>query len=311
MATLNALKKALKKVSDEAPRKPLNDEEYGDGLSLFAQASGEQTYQKTFIIPQLSELIASLSARDEISVLEIGPGPENVLGHLPAILRKRITKYVALEPSFQYTQSLTRWLSPMEDERPLPSLKHSLVRPAPFTPESCKGQNYDVILFCHSLYGMKRKEKIIRHTLKMLPKDPLGGMVIISHRGGSLILDNQVCHPIKDDDEAIDSFARFIARYSLTDGKLYKIRQAKWRTICRELAGRDDDRPGHLMLSSTEIMIAMTRHDTKLPELTALVPLVPRPYKVKNRQALYNSPAATAGHQPGSIMCSMGTGKQN
>ncbi|EXL75515.1 hypothetical protein FOPG_09532 [Fusarium oxysporum f. sp. conglutinans race 2 54008] len=194
MATLNALKKALKKVSDEAPRKPLNDEEYGDGLSLFAQASGEQTYQKTFIIPQLSELIASLSARDEISVLEIGPGPENVLGHLPAILRKRITKYVALEPSFQYTQSLTRWLSPMEDERPLPSLKHSLVRPAPFTPESCKGQNYDVILFCHSLYGMKRKEKIIRNTLKMLPKDPLGGMVIISHRGGSLILDNLVCH---------------------------------------------------------------------------------------------------------------------
>jgi FAD/FMN-containing dehydrogenase len=78
----------------------------------------------------------------------------------------------------------------------------------------------------------------------------------------------------------------------LTDGKLYKIRQAKWRTICRELAGRDDDRPGHLMLSSTEIMIAITRHATKLPELTALVPLVPRPYKVKNRQALYNSPAA-------------------
>ncbi|KAK2473995.1 hypothetical protein H9L39_13955 [Fusarium oxysporum f. sp. albedinis] len=272
MATLNALKKALKKVSDEAPRKPLNDEEYDDGLSLFAQASGEQTYQKTFIIPQLSELIASLSARDEISVVEIGPGPENVLGHLPAILRKRITKYVALEPSFQYTQSLTRWLSPMEDERPLPSLKHLLVRPAPFTPESCKGQNYDVILFCHSLCGMKREEKSIRHTLTMLSKDPLGA--------------------IKDDDEAIDSFARFIARYSLTDGKLYKIRQAKWRTICRELAGRDDDRPGHLMLSSTEIMIAITRHATKLPELTALVPLVPRPYKVKNRQALYNSPAA-------------------
>ncbi|QKD60828.2 uncharacterized protein FOBCDRAFT_253608 [Fusarium oxysporum Fo47] len=176
MATLNALKKALKKVSDEAPRKPLNDEEYDDGLSLFSQASGEQTYQKTFIIPQLSELIASLSARDEISVVEIGPGPENVLGHLPAILRKRITKYVALEPSFQYTQSLTRWLSPMEDERPLPSLKHLLVRPTPFTPESCKGQNYDDILFCHSLCGMKREEKSIRHTLTMLSKDPLGGM---------------------------------------------------------------------------------------------------------------------------------------
>ncbi|KAL7756287.1 hypothetical protein ACKLNR_013280 [Fusarium oxysporum f. sp. zingiberi] len=272
MATLNALKKALKKVSDEATRKPLNHEEYDDGLSLLAQASGEQTYQKTFTILQLSELITSLSARDEISVLEIGPGPESVLGQLPAILRKRITKYVTLEPSFQYTQSLTRWLSPMEDERPLPSLKHSLVRPAPFTPESCKGQNYDVILFCHSLYGLKRKEKIIRNTLKMLPKDPLGA--------------------IKDDDEAIDSFARFIARYSLTDGKLCKTCQAKWRTICRELAGRDDDRPGHLMLSSTEIMIAMTRHATKLPELTALVPLVPRPYKVKNQQALYNSPAA-------------------
>ncbi|KAF4958336.1 hypothetical protein FGADI_2502 [Fusarium gaditjirri] len=73
MATLNALKKALRKVGNEAPRKPLNDQEYDDSLSLFAQASDEQMYKKTFIIPQLSELIASLSARDEISVLEISP----------------------------------------------------------------------------------------------------------------------------------------------------------------------------------------------------------------------------------------------
>ncbi|KAF5569479.1 higher eukaryotic phosphomevalonate kinase [Fusarium phyllophilum] len=302
MATLNVLKKALKKVGDEAPRKPLNDKEYDDSLSLFVEASDEQTYRDNFIIPQLSELMTSLSTRDEISVLEIGPGPESVLGRLPASLRKRITKYVALEPSFQYTQSLQRWVSPKENERPFPSSKQTLVRPASFIKQSCPGEKYDVILFCHGLYGLKNKEEILRHTIEMLPEDPLDGMVILFHRAGSLILDNLVCHrslsvpnravAIKDDDEAIDSFTRFIVGYRLTTGVLYETRQAQWRTICRQLAGRDDARPGHLIFNSPEIMIAMTRHARNLPDLTALVPLVHRPYEVKNRQALCNKPAA-------------------
>ncbi|KAF4958337.1 hypothetical protein FGADI_2503 [Fusarium gaditjirri] len=136
----------------------------------------------------------------------------------------------------------------------------------------------------------------------MPPKDPLDGMVIIFHRAGSLILDNLVSHcslafpnraiAIKGDDEAIDRFACFIAGYRLTSGELYESRQAKWRTICRKLAGRDHDRPGHLMFTSTEIMIAMTQHATRLPQLTALVPLVPKPYNIKNREALYHNPAA-------------------
>ncbi|KAF5595128.1 phosphoribosyl transferase domain protein [Fusarium subglutinans] len=302
MATLNALKKALKKVGDEAPRKPLNDREYDVSLKLFAEASDEQTYRRNFIIPQLSELIASLSTRDELSVLEIGPGPKSVLGHLPDSLRKRITKYVALEPSFQYTQSLQRWVSTQEKERPFPSSKQTLVRPASFTTQSCPGEKYDIILFCHVLYGLKHKEELIRHTIEMLPEDPLDGIVIIFHHLGSLNLHNLVCHrslcfpnrtvAIKDDDEAINSFTRFIAGYRLETGVLYETRQAQWRAICRQLARRDDDRPGHLIFSSPEIMIAMTRHANKLPDLTALVPLVHRPYQVKNRQALSNSPAA-------------------
>ncbi|KAF5550895.1 phosphoribosyl transferase domain-containing protein [Fusarium napiforme] len=302
MATLNALKKALKKVGDEAPRKPLNDKEYDDSLSLFAQASEQHTYQKNFIIPQLSELITSLSSRDEISVLEIGPGPESVLGDLPATLRKRITKYVALEPSFQYTQSLRRWVSPTENERPFPSSKETLVRPASFIRESCPGEKFDIILFCHGLYGLKHKEEIIKHSIEMLPEDPHDGMVIIFHRAGSHILGNLVSHRslsvpdrtvvIKDDDEAIDTFTSFIAGYRLTTGVLYETRQAQWRTICRQLARRDDDRPGHLIFNSPEIMIAMTRHAKNLPDLAALVPLAHSPYEVKNRQALRNQPAA-------------------
>jgi hypothetical protein len=154
MATLNALKEALREVCDKAPRNPLTDRQYDNGFSLFAQGSGEQMYQN-FIIPQLSELIASLTSRDEISVLEIGPGPKSVLGHLPAILRKRITKYIALEPSFLYADSLERWLSPADVERPFPPLRSRLVRPAPFTLQSCNDEKYDVILFCRSLYGMR------------------------------------------------------------------------------------------------------------------------------------------------------------
>ncbi|RBQ70357.1 hypothetical protein FVER53590_26522 [Fusarium verticillioides] len=302
MATLNALKKALKKVGDEAPRKPLNDKEYDDSLSLFVEASEQHTYQRKFIIPQLSELITSLSTRDEISVLEIGPGPESVLGDLPATLRKRITKYVALEPSFQYTQSLRRWISPTENERPFPSSKETLVRPASFIKDSCPGEKFDIILFCHGLYGLKHKEEIIKNTIEMLPEDPHDGMVIIFHRAGSHILGNLVSHrslavpdrtvAIKDDDESIDIFTRFIVGYRLTTGVLYQTRQAQWRTICRQLARRDDDRPGYLNFSSPEIMIAMTRHAKNLPDLAALVPLAHRPYGVKNRQALRNRPAA-------------------
>ncbi|EWG49291.1 hypothetical protein FVEG_08863 [Fusarium verticillioides 7600] len=302
MATLNALKKALKKVGDEAPRKPLNDKEYDDSLSLFVEASEQHTYQRKFIIPQLSELITSISTRDEISVLEIGPGPESVLGDLPATLRKRITKYVALEPSFQYTQSLRRWISPTENERPFPSSKETLVRPASFIKDSCPGEKFDIILFCHGLYGLKHKEEIIKNTIEMLPEDPHDGMVIIFHRAGSHILGNLVSHrslavpdrtvAIKDDDESIDIFTRFIVGYRLTTGVLYQTRQAQWRTICRQLARRDDDRPGYLNFSSPEIMIAMTRHAKNLPDLAALVPLAHRPYGVKNRQALRNRPAA-------------------
>ncbi|KAF4436668.1 adenine phosphoribosyltransferase [Fusarium acutatum] len=84
---------------------------------------------------------------------------------------------------------------------------------------------YDLILFCHGLYGLKNKEEIIKHTIEMLSEDPLDGMVIILHRAGFLILDNLVSHrslsfpdravAIKDDDEVIDSFTRFINRQAL------------------------------------------------------------------------------------------------
>ncbi|KAF9776217.1 hypothetical protein IL306_005623 [Fusarium sp. DS 682] len=301
MATLNVLKKALKEqIKDKTPTIPLSSEQYRDGFDSFVRDAGWKTYQD-FIIPQLSQLLSSLT-RNELSVLEIGPGPKSVLGYLPAFLRKKITNYTAFEPSELYAKSLDQWLSLTDDESPFPSLKASTLHRKPFRLWHCQGEMYNVILFCHSLYGMNRKEEIIRNSIKLLVEEPDDGMVIMFHRNDSPILLNLVCHRsatyptgaivVKDEDEAIDRFAPFIVGSTVRDRTPREAVQPEWRRICRELAGRDKKYPGHLVFSSPELMIALTRHATNLRELTAQVPSGRKPYEVKNRKAQLNNPVA-------------------
>ncbi|KAF4338108.1 phosphoribosyl transferase domain protein [Fusarium beomiforme] len=302
MATLNALKTALKQqVNAETPTIPLSPEQYKDGFNFFVQDAGWETYQN-FIIPQLSQLLSTFNSLSKISVLEIGPGPKSILKHLSPFLRKKITGYTAFEPSELYAENLQEWLSLMDDESLFPALEAPVVHCEPFGLQSCRDERYNVILFCHSLYGMSHKEKIIRNCFDFLVEKPDDGMVIIFHRNGSLMLDNLVCHryaiyptgaiTVKDEDEAIDRFAPFVAGSIPRDRRSREAVQAEWRRVCRELTGRDKKYQGHLVFSSPEIMIALTQHAVRLPELTTQVPLVPKPYKVKNRGAKHNNPAA-------------------
>src|SRR4051794_3820641 len=109
MTTLHSLKQALRqKATATAPslKQPLSDTQYSAGFDILVQDSGWATY-RDFIIPQLSQLLAPLfHSRIQISVLEIRPGPNTVLGYLPGHLRNKITKYTAFEPNELFATKL-------------------------------------------------------------------------------------------------------------------------------------------------------------------------------------------------------------
>ncbi|CAG8899878.1 unnamed protein product [Penicillium egyptiacum] len=315
MATLHSLKRALRRkatLTVSSPEQPLSDAQYTAGFDILVQGPGWMTYQD-FIIPQLSRLLAPLfNSRVNISVLEIGPGPKSVFGYLPSHLRGKIRRYAAFEPNGLFATTLEKWLcSASETESLLPCLESAPdIRRIPFdlntkstntvTPDSY--EKFDVILFCHSLYGMKPKARFIERALGMLVEQPKGGMVVVFHRDGTLNLDGLVCHrtasfptgavSVANDDEALDSFAPFIAGLVIQDMEAAKAIRVEWRKVCRALGGREEAHPNHLLFSSPSMMVAFTHNATMLKELTAQVPLLEGNETVKNREARLHHPAA-------------------
>lgn len=314
MATLHSLKQVLRKKAAAASpsTQPISDLQYSAGFNTLLQGPGWTTYQD-FIIPQLSQLLAPLfNSRTGISVLEVGPGPRSVLGYLPARLRQKVRRYAALEPNDIFAASLQEWLcSTPETEGPLPCLESPPdIHRARFTLDgklaapsgAVTGDDgkYDVILFCHSMYGMKPKRKFIERALGMLAEQPEGGMVVVFHRDGTLHPDGLVCHrtasfpagvvSVVDDDDALDSFASFIAGFVMED--VDEAIRLVWRKACRALGRREEAQAGHLLFSAPNVMAAFTRHATALPELTAQMPLATGDKTVKNREARLHRSAA-------------------
>lgn len=319
MATLDSLKGALRQkaiASAIFQKQPLSDIQYSAGFDILLRGPGWMTYQD-FIIPQLSQLLAPLLDSRNISVLEIGPGPKSVLGHLPGHLRQRIRRYAAFEPNDLLATRLQNWLSSTsETESPLPCLESPVdIYRVPFdlnsnansgtsasTGTHDSDEKFDVILFCHSMYGMEPKVRFIERALEMLVEKPEGGIVVIFHRDKTLHLDELVCHRtasfptgavrVANDDDALDSFAPFIAGFIMQDVEVDKAIRVEWREVCRALGRRQEADPDHLVFSSPNIMAAFTRHATSLSELTAQVPLVEGGKTVKNREACLQYPAA-------------------
>lgn len=315
MATIHSLKQALRheaKATASSLRQPLSDTQYSAGFDILVQGPGWATYQD-FIIPQLSQLVTPLfNSHTQVSVLEIGPGPKSVLGYLPDNLRRKIGRYTAFEPNSLFARKLGEWLTP-ESESPLPYLKEPPdIRPTPFIPDdtgsgtgigtSHDNEKYDVVLFCHSMYGLKPKQKFIKQALEMLVAQPEGGIVVVFHRDGSLHFDGLVCHRtasyltgvvrVADDDQVLDRFASFIAGFlpkaTDTDTGI----QVDWRKVCRTLGRREEAHPGYLVFGSPNVMVAFTQHATALPELIAQVPLGNWDKTVKNREARLHPPAS-------------------
>ncbi|KPM37969.1 hypothetical protein AK830_g8587 [Neonectria ditissima] len=310
MATLDILKDTLRQkaaATGSSSTQPLSSTQYSAGFDFFVQGSG-WTIHQDFVIPQLSQLLNPLfNLRTNISVLEIGPGPKSVVGHLPSRLRQKITRYAAFEPNDLFATRLEAWLcSTSEKMSPLPCLDSPPdIRRVPFTLDSTGtsdgDEQFDVVLFCHSMYGMKPKRKFIEKALEMLVKQPEDGTVVVFHRGVTLDLKGLVCHKtasfptgvirVADDDETLDCFTPFMAGFVMQDAGLNKTVQVEWRKVCRDLGRREAAHPGHLSFSLPNVMMALTRHATSLPELTAQVPLVNGGITVKSREACFHHPA--------------------
>ncbi|KAL9090901.1 MAG: hypothetical protein Q9165_005109 [Trypethelium subeluteriae] len=318
MATLESLKHALKQKVDAtalSAKQPLSNTQYSAGFDILVQDLGWETYQD-FIIPQLSQLLIPLfNSRIDISALEIGPGPKSVLGYLPDRLKRRIRKYTAFEPNDLFAAKLGESLcSTAEKESPLPCMESPPnIHRIPFVPQDNMGsgtsegtrdnaEKYDIILFCHSMYGMKPKREFIERALETLVDWPKGAMVVVFHRDGVLHLGGLVCHQtasfptgavrVANNDEVLDCFAPFIAGFIMEDADVDKAVRDDWRKECRALGRLEEGHPDHLLFSSPNIMMAFTQHANSLPELTAQVPLAEGNMTIKNREARLHRPAS-------------------
>ncbi|BCR85816.1 uncharacterized protein ACHE_21274A [Aspergillus chevalieri] len=318
MATLDSLKSALRHkatATGSALKQPLSDTQYSAGFEILVQDSGWITYQD-FIIPQLCQLLAPLfDSRTHISALEIGPGPKSVLGYLPGRLRRKVRRYAAFEPNSLFATKVKEWLCPTsETESPLPCLESPPdIHRIPFVLNRNTGsgagtatresdEKFDVILFCHSMYGMKPKARFIERALEMLVERPEGGMVVAFHRDGTLQLDGLVCHQtasfptgavsMANNDDLLDCLAPFLAGFVMQGVEADRAIRVEWRKVCRALSRCEEAHPDHLLFSAPNVMVAFTRHATTLPELTAQVPLSKGEKMVKNREAHLHHPAS-------------------
>jgi hypothetical protein len=310
MATLNDLKCALRQAARTTSYPLLSDTQYSAGFEVLIQGS-EPTY-RDFITPRLSQLLDTHSKlRKDISVLEIGPGPQSVLVRLSRDLRGKFQFYNALEPNGLFALKLEEQLrSTTHTESALPCLAQptKICRsPLAFKDdkEICFDKNalnasmkFDLILFCHSMYGMKPKHKFIERELNMLADGPEGGIIVVFHRDGGLCFDDLVSNQtasyptgvicLPNDDNVLDSSASFIAGHVLRNtDEDHTIRMA-WRTICRNLGYHEK---GRLSSSSPEIMVSFTPHATAVQELMAQMPLLKSHRTIKNRKAHFQSPA--------------------
>ncbi|PPJ52942.1 hypothetical protein CBER1_11657 [Cercospora berteroae] len=312
MATLDSLKKSLTETASPHTKSPLTDVQYGEGFRVFTQDAGWTTY-RDFVIPQLSQLFTRrFNLHRTVSVLEIGPGPRSILGLLANDLRAKIRRYTSFEPNIQFASQLEEWCSPDQKEHaPFPYLtsRPSIYR-SRFTldaeemTETNAGthsvdEKFDIVLFCHSMYGLHPTHNYIRRAIQLLAEEGRG-TVAVFHRDNARHFEGLVCHQtasfptgslrVLDRDGVLDHFARFVAGYTLLDVAVDKRVRTEWRKICRAMG--QGPHQGYLSFSSPSVMLVFDRNAVSLPELLDQMPLTKEERMVKNREARLRHPAS-------------------
>ncbi|KAB5572477.1 phosphoribosyl transferase domain protein [Coniochaeta sp. 2T2.1] len=258
MAALTALKDALRKQPSSLPSQPkisLTDAQYAAGYEIITSGAGQEISQ-SFIIPQLSALNGRMiSSHGYISVLEERDDGREEKTPFWLIIDNEAWKGKGPEVRTARFE-LEEGDDSMEEE------------------EGKEEEKFDVILVCHSMYGMKPEREYLERALGMLDED---GMVIVFHRDGpALDFDTLVCSrtasyttglvSVADVSRALDDFAAFIAGYQPPDD----LARAEWRNICRSMGRRDGS---GLTFSSPELMVTFTQHAIWLNKLADAVKL--------------------------------------
>ncbi|OAL46964.1 hypothetical protein IQ07DRAFT_145620 [Pyrenochaeta sp. DS3sAY3a] len=308
MASLTDLKKALTSAattsSPTIKQRTPTDKEYCKGFETLLRGAEWKTYQD-FIIPELCRLVDSKSKScEEFSILEIGPGPRTVLGYLPLDLRRKITSYTAMEPNTLYATHLQESLRGTTGEVPFPSLRNQpRIHRTPFalndnissTLDSGLGSGvakFDLIVFCHSIYGMASKSGCLTRALDLLVDDPTGTLAVF-HRDGALDLGSLLCQEkisfpegvasVPDSDEEINRFASFITGIEFEDTEGSSTVRSEWRDLCRSLSS--SKLPGHVAFGSPNVMLTFTKHSLAFKELQKNFNSTVQQRQVKNCEA--------------------------
>lgn len=307
MASLTDLKKALTSAattpSPTIKQRTLTDAEYCNGFQALLKGTEWKTYLD-FIIPELYHLVDSKTRSCKaFSVLEIGPGPRSVLGYLPINLKRKITSYTAMEPNELCALHLKESLRITTSGLRFPALQYECIHRTPFDVADdisstldygvgSENVKFDLILLCHSMYGMGSKSGCIRRALDLLVEDPLGTLVVF-HRDGSLDLGSLVCQrkmsfptgvaSVPDSDEEIDRFASFITGIEFKETKCGNAVRDKWRDICRSLSS--SKLPRHLAFGSPNVMLTFTKRSLAFRELRENFNATVQQRHVKNCEA--------------------------
>ncbi|KAL5335428.1 hypothetical protein BJX70DRAFT_390708 [Aspergillus crustosus] len=233
-------------------------------------------------------------------MLKIGPDLRSVLGYLPRNLRQKITTCAAFELNQLFAAEVEDWLcsTSESEECLLPSLQNPpYIHRAPFALDSnaavgCANvTKFNLILFCHSMYGMKEKERVIERTLAMLVDHP-EALVVVFHCADTLRLHGLV--RVLDTDDELNAFTAFIAGFAMQDLEEDNALRGIWRKVYRAVGRTQGKRApaGYISFSAPDIMLAFNRYARSLPKLTAKVPLLNGIKAIKNREAQTNCPAA-------------------
>ncbi|KAF7864439.1 hypothetical protein EAF04_006573 [Stromatinia cepivora] len=313
MASFDYLKQALEEwdtANTSSLNQSLSDTQYSAGFEILMHGSEWTSYQD-FIIPQLNELLTSLlKSRPNISVLEIGPGSKSVLGYLPIHLRRKIRRYSAFEPNLLSATRLEDWISSSSKlESPLPLLENppNIYR-APFAldteprdgTQTDDGGRFDIVLFCHSMYGMNPKHEFVRRALELLVQSPGDGIIVIFHRDEALDLERLACDrtavfptatvTVENDDGILNNFVPFIAGYVKQDVESDEAVRCEWIKICRALTCNEETHPSHLSFSSPQRMASFNRRAIDLPGQNSQLGQVRGKREVKNWEARLHQP---------------------
>ncbi|SPJ79061.1 uncharacterized protein FTOL_07452 [Fusarium torulosum] len=240
MVNLNALKTALKQqVPNEASTKSFFD--------LFLQYLGWET------------------ARSQCSRLDQAPRASLLTS--PALCDRESPNTLHLNRTACFPNSRESGY-PRPTKAPFPSSKATVVHQKSFGAGTRTDGRYNVILFCHSLYGVTSQVGVVKNALSLLVEKPNDGLVIVFYGTVSLHVDNLVCHRsayfpdgavrIKDNNSALDKFAPFIARCTLQDKDERENVQAEWRKVCRAVGRPDKQHLRQLIFDSPEVMMTLT-----------------------------------------------------